>query len=63
MKLGVKLVLASLFRLVTLEKDNAATFIASGEVVTGLVEFDGGYDIGLGDVLNISLVTEAPTSA
>lgn len=55
----MKLVFAGLLGFVPLEEDYSSAFVSSGEVVAGLIELDGGDYVGLGDVLDIALVTEA----
>jgi len=56
----MKLILAGLLRLISLEKYYAATFVAGSQVVARLVEFDRGDDIRFGYILDITLVAKAP---
>jgi hypothetical protein len=55
----VEFIFAGLLRLIPLEQDNSAAFVAGGKVVAGLVELDGGNDVGFCDVFYVALVTEA----
>lgn len=55
----MELVFAGLLRLISLEEHNSTAFVAGRQVVSGLIELDGGYYVGLGDVFNVTLVTEA----
>lgn len=56
----MEFVLASLLSLISLEENDSAALVAGREVVAGLVEFDSGDDIRLGNVFYVTLVTKAP---
>lgn len=56
----MKLILAGLLRLISLEKYYAAAFVAGSQVVARLVKFDGGDDICFGYILDITLVAKTP---
>lgn len=56
----MELVFAGLLGFVALEEYDSAALVTSREVVAGLVEFDGGYYVGLSNIFYITLITEAP---
>jgi hypothetical protein len=60
LELGVEFVLAGLLGLVSFEEHDSAAFVAGSQVISGLVELDGGYYVCLSDIFYITLVTEAP---
>lgn len=43
---------------ITLEEDDTSALVTSGQVVSGVIELDGGDDVGLGDILDVSLVAK-----
>ena len=58
----MKLVLACLLRLITLEQDYTSTFVTSSKVVSSLIELNRGDYIGFRDIFDVAFVAKAPVT-
>ena len=47
------------YRFIAFEENNAAALVTGGQVIAGMVELDGGYYVGFGNVIYLTLVAEA----